>query len=383
MYIIHNSKEDFMRVCVITNAHPPDDIRIIKQLKTLKKIAEEVHYIAPNGYFGLSGIRYHSIPRYNRMSRFVHAGRIIFRKALEIDADVYHFHDPDLLPIGHKLKKHGKKVIYDSHENYPEVIKVKGWIPRVFRPIVSRLFKMYEERVVANLDGVVAVTENVCERFSKFTHCVVIPNYPDPEDFKGIVKKERNDNEVRFIYMGSIDIDRAIKEMLEAFSIVANKHDNVKFTMIGNIYSRKLKNIIMSYADNYENFEYIPFMPHEKVFQKVAEHDIGMLVIKGGNLSKEISSPVKMFEYIYLGLPIIASDFSYWRKILDKSPCALYVNPDDPEDIAEKMEIFIKNVHLRSTYSKNALKLSQEFSWSSLEKRLIKFYERVALLKTK
>ena len=49
----------------------------------------------------------------------------IYKKALEIDADIYHFHDPELLPYGLKLKKKGKSVIFDSHENYSEQIKEK------------------------------------------------------------------------------------------------------------------------------------------------------------------------------------------------------------------------------------------------------------------
>jgi len=47
----------------------------------------------------------------------------IGKKALEVDAEVYHFHDPDLLFLALKLKKKGKKVIYDVHENYPGILE--------------------------------------------------------------------------------------------------------------------------------------------------------------------------------------------------------------------------------------------------------------------
>jgi hypothetical protein len=52
----------------------------------------------------------------------------VYRKALKTDADIYHLHDPELMPLGLLLKLQRKKVIYDVHENLPKQISIKHWI---------------------------------------------------------------------------------------------------------------------------------------------------------------------------------------------------------------------------------------------------------------
>ena len=242
---------------------------------------------------------------------------------------------------------------------------------------MSEIFKRYENSVAKNLDGVIAVTENMCERFSEFTRCVVIPNYPDPEDFRGISRKERSDGEIRFVYTGSIDIDRSIEEMLLAFEKVSKKYPNVKFTIVGRVFLDKLENEVKRFENENPDFKFIDFVPRRRMLEIVSEHDIGLVIYKRHGNSIQ-SSPNKIFDFMFLGLPMIASDFPYWRRILDKGPCALYVDPDDPDDIAKKMEIFIENEDLRREYSKNALRISREFTWNILEKGLIEFYKEVA-----
>jgi len=90
--------------------------------------------------------------------------------------------------------------------------------------------------------------------------------------------------------------------------------------------------------------------------------------------SKEMSSPLKMFEYLGLGLPIIASDFKKWHEVLDERPCALFVDPDSAEDIAEKMEILVKRKELLIEMKENARLISAKYSWKSVEKRLVDLY---------
>jgi glycosyltransferase involved in cell wall biosynthesis len=78
-----------------------------------------------------------------------------------------------------------------------------------------------------------------------------------------------------------------------------------------------------------------------------------------------------------LGLPIVASDFPKWKSILDNKPCALYVNPESPKDIADKMKMLIENQELREKLGKAAKENSKKYSWNSVAKRLLDFYNRV------
>ena len=79
----------------------------------------------------------------------------VYKKAIQLDAMVYHLHDPELMSIALRLQKKGKKVIFDSHENYYEQIKTKQYINKFLRSIIASFYFMYETYVCRHIDGVI------------------------------------------------------------------------------------------------------------------------------------------------------------------------------------------------------------------------------------
>ena len=87
--------------------------------------------------------------------------------------------------------------------------------------------------------------------------------------------------------------------------------------------------------------------------------------------------PVKALEYMACSIPIIMSDFSYWRTIFFKD-CAVFVRPENPKDIAEKIVLLLENEDMRRRLGSIGRKLIEhEYSWEAEEKKLIVFYERL------
>ena len=76
-----------------------------------------------------------------RFFRMTTSVKKVFEKAKELDSDIYHFHDPELIPTGLKLKNLGKKVIFDIHENTDLQILEKDWIPLIFRKLTSYILE--------------------------------------------------------------------------------------------------------------------------------------------------------------------------------------------------------------------------------------------------
>ena len=121
-----------MKVCHITTVHKVYDVRIFhKQCCSLKKRGFNVSLIAPNAQEkekeGVKIIGIHPLKE-NRIYRIFKLSKIAYQLAIETNDDIYHFHDPELLRIGLKLRKKGKKVIYDAHEDLPRQILTKHWI---------------------------------------------------------------------------------------------------------------------------------------------------------------------------------------------------------------------------------------------------------------
>lgn len=134
-----------VKVCHVTSVHPRYDTRIfIKECTSLTNAGYDVTLLVADGKpdevkNGVKIISVSDIPK-SRFHRIIKSSNVMYKKALKVDAEIYHLHDPELLSLARKLKKAGKKVVFDSHENYPAQIKVKGYIPYILRSAISSLY---------------------------------------------------------------------------------------------------------------------------------------------------------------------------------------------------------------------------------------------------
>ena len=138
-----------VKIAHLTSAHPRYDTRIFyKMCKSLSK-KYEVNLVVADGKGDeiKDNINIFDVGKSkNRKDRMLNITKKVFQKALEINVKIYHIHDPELIPIGVKLKKLGFKVIFDMHENTPKQIKNKNYIPFILRNIISNVYKFYERR---------------------------------------------------------------------------------------------------------------------------------------------------------------------------------------------------------------------------------------------
>ena len=151
-----------------------------------------------------------------RIKRMIYGGKKAFSKALEIDADIYQLHDPELLPYALRLKKRGKKVVFDSHEDVPAQITDKTWIPKPFRYAIAKLYEHYESHVVKRIDAVITATPHIAEKFAGRAKKVVdINNYPKLDDIQ-FHETPFSDRKPIVCYAGGIDVIRGEKIMIDA-----------------------------------------------------------------------------------------------------------------------------------------------------------------------
>lgn len=226
-----------MKICHLTSAHPQEDIRIFhKECVSLAEAGYDVYQISCGETYDKKGVHLIGIgsQQEGRFNRMIKSAKAVYHAALKLDADVYHFHDPELLPYGKKLKKQGKKVIFDSHEDVSAQIMDKGWIPKPIRKIVSKLYWSYETRIVRQLDAVVAATPHIAESFKgRCSKVVIVNNYPrlDDIEFHDTPFEER---ERIICYAGGINEIRGEKIMIEAMKdvdgvlILAGDHEKME-----------------------------------------------------------------------------------------------------------------------------------------------------------
>src|SRR5262249_10920739 len=121
-----------MKVVHVTSVHSAMDVRILeKECKSLAAHGYEVVLIAPSIHpVQVDGVRVVTVkkPR-NRSARLLLTALEVLYLSAQEDADLYHFHDPELIIIGVALKLFmGKIIVYDVHEDLPLQIFKKPWV---------------------------------------------------------------------------------------------------------------------------------------------------------------------------------------------------------------------------------------------------------------
>jgi hypothetical protein len=88
-------------------------------------------------------------------------------RALALDADLYHLHDPELLFVALALKRRGGRVVFDAHEDVPRQILSKSYLPAAARGPVAAAVGMLERFACRRLDAVVAATPAIRDKFAR------------------------------------------------------------------------------------------------------------------------------------------------------------------------------------------------------------------------
>ncbi|QCR34438.1 hypothetical protein C1N55_07285 [Lysinibacillus sp. SGAir0095] len=303
----------------------------------------------------------------------LNSNKKIFEKALEVNADIYHFHDPELLPLGNKLKKLGKSVIFDSHENYTIQINGKDYIPAILRKIISKLYFYYETYSIRKYDAVIfPCTYNSQDPFeNRAVRTVFIDNFPMLEELYHIFDESTHKEKDAICYVGTLTEDRGITNIMEA----AHKAE-VKL-VLGGIFTSESYEQEVNNRSEFSCVDYRGYLNRKEVLEIYRKCQIGLsTLLNVGQYNKGDHFPTKVYEYMAMGLPVILTDSKHVREVLKTYEIGIPVNPDDPKEISEAILYLLKNPELAKKMGKDGrLAIKEKFNWGIEEQKLISLYE--------
>jgi glycosyltransferase involved in cell wall biosynthesis len=370
-----------MKVCILSSVHPCFDVRIFqKQARSLSQAGYEVTLVGIADFQErlVDGVRILGLPQpRSRLLRPLNWWRVL-RIGLRERGDLYHFHDPELLMVGGLLKLlTGRPVVYDVHENYPEDILTKEWIPAPLRGAISALFRLFEDAAARWMDGIVVINDHLAKRFKGKSRVATVRNYsrfessPGGEDSR---EGARTQKLPYFVYAGRISDDRGLQECAQALARLDERDIELLCAgRIGHVAEEGLRELLEGQRPE-SRFKYLGLLPYEAVPPLLRDAVAGLLCFRP-TPNNVLGTPNKLFEYMGAGLPVIASDFPFIREVLTEADCGLLVEPEDVEEIASAMERLLRDRDQAARWGRNGLRAVEErYNWQREEKKLLSLY---------
>ena len=364
------------KVCHMTSAHPPEDIRIFrKECVSLAKAGYDVYLVEPGGTYEKDNVHIIGVgplpgSRRERMASF---SKKVYKAALSVDADIYHFHDPELLPYGLKLKKRGKRVIFDSHEKYTEQIKTKEYLPAPLRSLIAFAYGAYERHALRKIDGLVFPClkdgrnpfEGQCRRIAFLDNVPLLEelyDYYDPDS-------EKWDRSV--CCLGSLTRARGITQLVRAASMAG-----AEVYLAGNFSPDSYQEEVLSMPEA-SCVHYMGRVSREDVRKTLSHCRIGAAVgLNVGQYNKFDNLATKSYEYMAMGLPSIMAKSPYCDKLLSDYCFAVCIDPEDVEAYASAIRYLLDHPkEARQMGEAGRRAVQEKFNWGVEETKLLALYE--------
>ena len=366
------------RVCHLSNLHFAFDTRIFFRFcRSLAKDYDVTLIAVHPREEVVNGIRMLPVKRMkNRYWEMATASLRMFPKAIRARASVYQIHDPELIPCGLWLRLLGKKVIFDVHENFAADIADKPWIRH--KRLLSALYAWWEKRAARRFELFLAENSYAPHFEALGARYTVVLNYPDLPFFRPYRKLESRPEQHLF-YIGILLETRGLYEIAEALYLLKKQGRIFHFHCVGELYSRLEQGLkSLPYYDEIKSqLHFYGRMRLDEGYALSANMGIGLCIIHPMKNSVE-SYPTKMFEYMSIGLPVIASDFPLYREVLDKQGCGLCVDPLNPAALAAAIVQLADDPERRLQMAANGVRaVEAQYSWESQEKSMLEVYRKL------
>jgi glycosyltransferase involved in cell wall biosynthesis len=376
---------DAPKVAILSSVHAALDNRVFyREARTLARAGYEVTLLAVHDRDEVKdGVRIRALPRASRSRRPL-LWRALVHMAVETHADVFHFHDPELLLATPVLRRAtGRPTIYDIHEANADFIAVKDYLPALARRPLSGLIRRWEPRLARRESGLIFADEAIAAAFAAYGGPkATIFNYPGQELIeRGVlaVTPPRNRDPV-VLYLGGMERNRGAALMIAAFAEVVSHMPAARLLVVGHFMPPELEGEMMADAQRRGIAHALRFtghVPFERIGDYLAQAAVGWVTWQPYP-KNEKNVPTKLFEYMAFGLPVVSSDLPSIRPFVVTDVNGLLVEADNPTAHAAALLRLLQDPTTSESLGRGGRRLVEtRFNWEGMEPNLLALYRAV------
>jgi glycosyltransferase involved in cell wall biosynthesis len=366
------------KVAHLTSVHPTFDVRIFrKQCRSLAAAGYEVVLVLQHDRDELvDGVRIRAVPpARNRFERMTRTARAVVRIAASEKPQIYHLHDPELLLWTLPLRLRGARVVFDMHEDLPKATLSKIWLPPWLRRGLSWLTRIGERALLTGMPVVFAETSYQWDR-PWVKRSATVLNMALVNELLSIEAAKHD--EFTACYSGTVTPDGGALNMLEAMRILGDRGRRLAFECIGPLprecateVRERAKRVNLPVRINGHR------VISGEAWRMTARCHVGLAVLRGIPNNYAIQ-PTKLFEYMALGMPVVASNYPTYRAVIEGASCGLCVDPDAPDQLANALEWLMDHPAEAAEMGRRGREaVIREFNWEREADKLLRLYKEL------
>jgi glycosyltransferase involved in cell wall biosynthesis len=373
-----------LRIAFVTSIHSDFDARVWKYAVMMARRGHTVHLVCPwkvSDGAVREGVTLHTFPRArSRAVRpFVIPWHLVRKlRPLLPSVDLVHFHDIDILPYMAALGIF-KPVVYDVHENYPDDMLVRLWIPRPLRHPLYHCVRFVQAALSRLVHNAIFVIPEIEKHFPKSVLRIeVIRNYATLD----LLEQVSNDYRSRpdtVVFLGSNYEGNGTFLFLEIAARLKERHPNVRFLMIDRWAHPSTRDRALALIEErgLTNITIVPNIPPQDVMEYLNMATIGIAL--GLRQPNHINAlPTKLFEYMAAGLPIVASDLPNEVRLAEDTGAVLLCRPEEPETFVAAIEKLVDDRENAYQFGQRGQEAFRErYCWEIQAEKLEIFYADV------
>jgi glycosyltransferase involved in cell wall biosynthesis len=318
-------------VVMLANGHPTYDTRIfVKEAVTLKNAGYEVCIILPAPESTTrENIRIIALPNPSTgWKKLVLNPWNVLKAALrQPKGSVFVMHDSTILLVGVVLKVCGRKVIYDAHEDTPLQISYQHWLPPLTKKIYAWGYYLLE-KFCGWIFNYIIVAEPVISKYFPKRKTALIRNFPIAHSFRAHPPVSYRTREKRLVNVGTLSEVRGVLEMAKS-ALAARKHVDFEFVLGGSFSPASLREKVLPHYP----VNFLGWVSYDELVHLLFHSQVGIIITHPVERYKT-NYPVKLFEFMAAGLPVIASKDTEAAKFVQEANCGILVDPLNVEEIS-------------------------------------------------